>query len=29
MYYLGDLSMEVLHVLAKHLPKLAEDFFVP
>lgn len=27
--YLGDLGMEVLHVLAKHLSKLAEHFFVP
>ena len=27
--YLGDLGMEVLHVLAKHLSKLAKDFFVP
>lgn len=29
MCYLGDLGMEVLHVLAKHLTKLAEHFFVP
>lgn len=29
MRYLGDLGMEVLHVLAKHLTKLAEHFFVP
>lgn len=29
MCYLGDLGMEVLHVLAKHLAKLAEHFFVP
>lgn len=26
---LGDLGMEVLHVVAKHLTKLAEHFFVP
>lgn len=29
IHYLGDLCVEVLHVLAKHLSKLAEDFFVP
>lgn len=29
MHYLGDLRMEVRHVLAKHLAKLAEHFFVP
>ena len=29
IHYLGDLGMEVLHVLAQHLSKLAEDFFVP
>lgn len=29
MHYLRDLGMEVLHVLAKHLSKLAKDFFVP
>lgn len=28
-HYLGDLGMEVLHVLAKHLTKLAEHLFVP
>lgn len=28
-HYLGDLGMEVLHVLAKHLTKLAENLFVP
>ena len=27
--YLGDLGMEVLHVLAEHLTKLAQHFFVP
>lgn len=27
--YLGDLGMEVLHILAEHLTKLAEDLFVP
>lgn len=29
MDYLGDLGVKVLHVLAEHLAKLAEDFFVP
>lgn len=29
MSYLGDLGMEVLHVLAEHLSKLAEHLFVP
>lgn len=29
MCYLGDLGVEVLHVLAKHLAKFAEHFFVP
>lgn len=29
MCYLGDLGMEVLHVLAEHLTKLAQHFFVP
>lgn len=28
-HHLGDLGMEVLHVLAKHLTKLAEHLFVP
>lgn len=27
--YLGDLGMEVLHILAKYLSKFAQDFFVP
>lgn len=29
MGYLGDLGMEVLHVLAEHLTELTEHFFVP
>lgn len=29
MFYLGYLGVEVLHVLSKHLAKLAEHLFVP
>lgn len=29
LFYLGYLRVEVLHVLAQHLSKLAEYFFVP
>lgn len=29
MCHLRDLGVEVLHVLSKHLTKLAEHFFVP
>lgn len=27
--HLGDLGVEVLHVVAQHLSKLAEDFLMP
>jgi len=29
MPYLGDLRVEVLHVLTQHLAKLAQDILVP